>query len=257
MSGGTEGITSSSFSGAGTRNGMTPVSRALRRGSVREFVAPTAPGRGESGAVLILALIYIIVVSVTVGALAYWATNGLNSTTQIYSGAQLQYAASAAVQTAVQSIQTSPEPGDPSSALDGTTPLTQASQQTVTLNGVPTTYSAYTSSPGVCWGSGSVSSVPFYSTTSQPLTIAVWCSTVEKLTQSTGAKGTRVVTFYACQYSSGQTGTSCSTSASVLLTAVYSFDDYPVGGGPLLNYQCNIAGYVCGEGSTQLSWVRG
>ena len=239
---------------------MTNVNSPAANSRARRIASPGRPGasrRSESGAVLILALVYIIVVSVTVGALAYWATNGLNNTTQIYSGAQLQYAASAAVETAVQSIQTTPEPGDPSSALDGSTPLTQASQQTVTVNGVSTTYSIYTPSPGVCWGSGAVSSVPFYSTTSNPLTIAVWCSTVEKLTQSVGPKGTRVVTFYACQYASGQTGTSCSTSTSVLLTAVYSFDDYPVGGGPLLKFQCNVAGYACGEGSTQLSWVRG
>ncbi len=204
---------------------------------------------------LILALVYIIVVSVTVGALAYWATNGLNSTTQFFSGAQLQYAASAAVQTAVQSIQITPEPGDPSSALDGQTPLTQMSSAPVTVNGTTTTYAAYTSTPGVCWvpATGSVSSVSFYSST---LTIAVYCSTVEKLTQSVGAKGTRVVTFYACQYAAGvTTGTSC--AASPLLQAVFSFDDYPDGGGPVLTSQCNVEGLACGEGSTELSWVRG
>jgi Tfp pilus assembly protein PilX len=212
--------------------------------------------RSESGAVLILALVFIIVVSVTVGALAYWVTNGLNSTTQFYTGAQLQYAASAAVQTAVQAIQTAPQPGDPSSALNGTTPVTQATQQSVTVNGTTNTYAAYTSSPGVCWNNTSntltVSSINFYNNT---LTIAVYCSTLEKLTQSVGANGTRVVTFYACQYATNETAAACQSSA--LLTAVFSFDDYPVGGGQLLTSQCNVEGLACGEGSTELSWVRG
>jgi len=254
MVGETEGFIGSSVSGAGPRSAMSPVSRASRRASGRELVGPIVPRRAESGAVLILALVYIIVVSVTVGALAYWATNGLNSTTQFYTGAQLEYAASAAVQTAVEAIQTTPEPGDPSSALDGVTPLTQASQQSVTVNNVTTTYGAYPTSPGVCWtpSSGPASSLAFYGGN---LTIAVWCSTVEKLHQSVGANGTRVVTFYACQYALGQTGSSCALSP--LLTAVYSFDDYPTGGGPQLKYQCNVAGLACGEGSIQLSWVRG
>jgi len=198
--------------------------------------------RSESGAVLILALVYIIVVSVTVGALAYWVTNGLNSTTQFYTGAQLQYAASAAVQTAEESIQTTPDPSNPTSALDGTTPLTS---------------SAYPTSPGVCWGSGTVSSLNFYANVSgnNPLTIAVYCLTREKLSQSTGANGTRVVTFYACQYTTGESEATCQSSA--LLTAKFSFDDYPAGGGPLLSSQCNVEGLACGEGSTELEWVRG
>jgi len=206
--------------------------------------------------VLILALVFIIVVSVTVGALAYWVTNGLNSTTQFYTGAQLQYAASATVQTAVQSIAATPEPGDPSSALNFQTPVTQATQQSVTVNGTTTTYAAYPTSPGVCWtpaSGSSVSSISFYNNS---LTIAVYCSTLEKLTQSVGANGTRVVTFYACQYTSGVT-TASTCQSSALLTAVFSFDDYPVGGGQVLTSQCNVEGLACGEGSTELSWVRG
>jgi hypothetical protein len=214
-----------------------------------------APGRGESGAVLILALVYIIVVSITVGALAYWATNGLNSTTQLFTAAQQQLAASAAVQTAVEAIQTTPEPGAPTSALDGMTPLVQNTQMSVTVNGATSVYAVYPTTPGVCWYSSTsptLSSISFYQNT---LTMAVYCSTTEKLSQSVGAKGTRVVTVFACQYTPGQTESQC--QASALLTAVFSFDDYPSSGGPLLTKQCNVLGLACGEGSTQLSWVRG
>lgn len=207
----------------------------------------------ETGAVLILALVYIIVISITVGALAYWATNGLNNTTQFYTGAQLQYAASAAVQTAVQSIQTAPQPGDPDATqmYNGVSVEIQNIVHTV----AGTTYPLYTSSPGVCWnnaaGTVTVSSLTFYST----LTIDVFCSTVENLSHSVGANGTRVVTISACQYSASLTGTSCASSP--LLQAVFSFDDYPSGGGSLLTQQCNVEGLACGEGSTELSWIRG
>ena len=160
----------------------------------------------ERGAILLLALIYIVAVSVFVGALAYWATNDLNNTSEFFSASQIQYAASSATDVAVQAIRYFPQPSNP-------------------------TANVYASVP----------------------TLTTWCSTIEILSQSTGNSGTRVVTVNTCLAS--QTASQC--VAAPLLTAIVSFDDYPVGGGLALTSQCNVEGVTCGEGSTIISWVKG
>ncbi len=181
----------------------------------------------EKGAILILALVYIVAVSVVVGALAYWATDDLNNSGVFSSASQQGYAANAATQAAVQAIGASPEPSHPTSPYGGT----------------PLTGTGYPSSPGVCWGSGSSSSL-----TISGVSLSVWCSTVENLSNSAGTDGTRVVTFYTCL----STVSVSQCTQAPLVKAVVSFDDYP---GPELTTQCNLVPETCGQSATDVSWV--
>jgi len=115
-------------------------------------------GRDEAGAVLILALVFLIAVGAIVGSLATWATNDLNNTAKFTSARTLQYAVSGATEVAVQSIRY--------------TPLLATTGQ---------------GTPGSCWAGG-----PSLQIDSQ--NVDVWCSTVWTPTSSS----TRVVTFDAC-----------------------------------------------------------
>jgi hypothetical protein len=179
--------------------------------------------RGEAGAVLILALVYIVAVSFIVIALADWATNSLNDTTVFSSASELHYAATSVTNLAIESIRTTPIPSN--------TPT----------QGVATPLS-------YCWTptSGSISDQ-----TIDGNLVASWCSTVEYLSQA----NTRVVTVYTCLLSAEPTGAAC--QANPLLTASAIFDDYPSNGGPQLQTQCNQAGLTCGEGITLQTWVWG
>ncbi len=180
---------------------------------------------GESGAILILALVYIVAVSLVVIALAEWATNSLNNTTVFSSATEAHYAATGVTNLAIESIRTAPIPSS--------TPT----------QGVATPLSN-------CWTptSGSVSE----ETINNNL-VASWCSTVEYL----GQANTRVVTVYTCLWSAAPDPTGAQCQANPMLTAVVTFDDYPSNGGPELRVQCNQAGLTCGEGISLNTWVWG
>jgi hypothetical protein len=176
-----------------------------------------------------LALIYIVAVSLFVASLAYWATSDLHNTTVFRSASVQNYAANAATEGAVQAIGENPEPSHPTSAYNGVTNLTGT---------------GYPSSPGVCWGSGNASSV-----TISGVALSVWCSTTENLNNSSGANGTRVVTFYTCLSTVSSAGL---CQQAPLVKAVVAFDDYP---GQLLTTQCNLVPEACGQSATYISWV--
>jgi hypothetical protein len=172
--------------------------------------------RSETGAILILALVYIVVVSVIVAALASWATNDLNNTSKFNSARSLQFALGSVTDTAIQSIRYYP--------------MLTANQ---TLNASPPTY---------CWApTGS------YSTDELVIdgeAVQVWCSTTENFASSQ----TRVVTFSACL-------TTISATACALhpqLQAVVAFDDYPPGESPTLSTTCSS---TCGEGMLLDNWA--
>lgn len=191
---------------------------------------PTSHIRGEGehsevGAVIILALVYIVSISLVVGALADWAMNDLNNTTKFQSVSSLDYAVTSAVQVAVQSIRY--------------TPL--ISQTTVL---------------GECWVPAGGSFVSQLTVNND--TVAVWCTTVQHLASAQ----TRTVTFYACKStltsgsSSGAVsaaGTTCAGPNGDLLTAVVTYDDYPPGGGPPLSVTCSSG--QCGQGATTDQWT--
>jgi hypothetical protein len=158
-------------------------------------------GRGDEGAVLILALVFIIAVGLIVGALANLTMNDLNNTTVFNSVRAEQYAANSAVQVAVQSMRY--------------TPLVGANQ---TLNAYP---------PSYCWGSSSPSTV----TNVNGVSFTVWCSTVQDLASAS----TRTVTFYACDPS--LSASQC--AASPKLQAVVVYDDYPPGNNAPMTQSCS------------------
>jgi hypothetical protein len=178
----------------------------------------SVPG-DESGAVLILALVFLVTVGGVVGSLSTWAMNDLSNTTHFTSARTLQYAVNGAVETAVQNIRYTPQ--------------------------LSTTQNA--SAPGApCWGTSSSSQVTINGTN-----VAVWCSTVWN--QASGLS-TRVVTFLACPVPAGQSAValaaSCATSPT--LTAVVAYGDYPTGNNAPNSAECVL---YCGTSMTVDSWI--
>jgi hypothetical protein len=182
----------------------------------------------ERGSSLILALIYIVSISLIVGALADWAMNDLTNTTHFQNASSLDNAVSGATEVAIQSIRYYPNYGNTN-----------------------TTY-------GACWnltGSNLASAV----TINNDL-VAVWCFTVEKLL----SPSTRYVTFIACPETALALSTAPNVSAAesscqghpTLLAAV-TFDDYPSGGGGLLTQTCSGGQGVCGFAATTNQWTWG
>src|SRR5580692_1158272 len=116
----------------------------------------------ERGSSLILALVYIVSVSLIVGALADWAMNDLNNTTHFQNASSLDNAVSGATEIAIQSMRYYPQ--------------------------YPATATNYAN----CWAppTGSYAS----DTTINSDLVGVWCTTVENLK----SPNTRVVTFIAC-----------------------------------------------------------
>jgi hypothetical protein len=199
---------------------LTQVSKGASRRGRRTPSRRRDQRHSESGAVLILALAYIISVSMVVLALADWATSDLHNTSAFNSATETHLAYSGAMDSAIQSIRYTPDPS--------TTPPTNT----------PTP-----STPGTCW-------VPTTGTVSQlaldGYTVNVYCQTTEDLPLG---KYTRTVTLYAC--SSTVTETQC--LASPELTAVVGIDDYPGGGRITLTSQCTPP--ECGYGETLISWT--
>jgi hypothetical protein len=185
------------------------------------------PDQDESGSVLILAMAFLLAISLIVGALANWAMNDLNNTTKFNTSSSLHYAATSAIQVAIQSIRYSP-----------LMPQTQSPA----LN--------------YCWTpqSGYVSQLSNF----DGFTVAVWCSTVQTLSSAR----TRVVTLIACTSILNPNNTTSSLptvqaaasacQASPLLTARVAFDDYPSAGGAPLSLTCTT---WCGQGATTELWV--
>ena len=170
--------------------------------------------RSERGSSLILALVYIVSVSLIVGALADWAMNDLNNTTHFQNASSLDNAVSGATEIAIQSMRYYPQ------------------------------YST-TASPWVanCWTpSGTLASDVLINND----LVGVWCDTQEHLQ----SPNTRVVTFYACPVTAAAVanGTDNATWCQLAptLKAQVTFDDYPSGGGGLLQTTCAGGPGVCG-----------
>ena len=105
---------------------------------------------GDRGAVLILALVYIVAVSLVVAALSSLAMNNLNNSPKFSSTVELDSAASNMTQVAIQYVRYNPV--------------------------ISTSQTPNIASPLVaCWGGDSIAQLPTFSNQYQ---IAVWCSTV-------------------------------------------------------------------------------
>jgi hypothetical protein len=172
----------------------------------------------ESGAVLILALVFLLVVGGVVGSLANWALNDLNNTKQFTTARTMQYAVSGATETAIQNIRY--------------TPLLGFGQ---TLNASP---------PTACWTTGSNPLIASVTVNAQ--IVDAWCSTVWTPTSA----ATRVVTISTCL--SSVSVTAC--AAHPALQAVVTFGDYPPGYSAPNSGQCQV---YCGTSMTVNSWVWG
>jgi hypothetical protein len=171
--------------------------------------------RDEAGAVIILALVFLVSVSlIVVGLLSYVGTS-LTATTSFASERAVETAATNAVNLAISQ--------------------SRYTFSTQMLNASP---------PSACWTTG----------TGQPPAFGgkqfdVWCS----MTWQPFSSATRTITYSACLTS--QTTDPATCAATPLLQDIVTFDDYAPGiGVPNANpVQCNFTNY-CGQSMTQNSW---
>jgi hypothetical protein len=172
----------------------------------------------ETGASLILALVFMVTVGGLVGSLSTWALNDLKNTTHITATRTLQYAVSGAVGTADQAVRYTPQ---------------LSTTQNAPAPGAP------------CWGTASSSQVTINGTN-----VAVWCSTA----WNPGSVSTRIVTFMACPIPAGQSAlalaSSCASNPS--LEAVVTYGDYPAGDNAPNSAECVV---YCGTSMTVNSWI--
>ncbi len=174
----------------------------------------------EAGAIIILALVFLVAVSVLVVALLSWVGTSLSSSASFSSERSLEDAATSAVNLAIQESRG-----------------TFAPQM---LNSSP---------PVPCWYTGSANppTVPQQPPAINSYPIDVWCSMVWQ----PFSPDTRVVTYSACQ----STVTAANCAQDPLLQAVVTFDDYSVGiivpsPTPVPCSQTQ----TCGQSLTQNSW---
>jgi len=172
-----------------------------------------------------LALVFLIVVGGIVGVLGNSISSHLEDSTAFASGRNLQYAATSAVDLAIQNIRYTPliSPGE---TLDASPPVQ-------CWNPDPGT--AFSSSDGAAqWGG----------VNGEPL-IDLWCSTV----WNPNSGSTRTVTISACEDAVNGSAGPCAVSP--LVQAVVVFDDYPPGVSAPTTGICSL---YCGSGETIDSW---
>lgn len=246
-----------------------------------ETVVQSSPsdGSGEVGAVLILAMVFLLVASGIVVSLLDWSSNDILNTSNLQSSRSLVYSAGGAADVAIQSARYS--------SPDSLTTGLSASQTTSSLSVTPLT-AAISAGDQVTIGSGATSqtvtataSAAINATTvnvattvnagnftssypepantliyddacsgaSPSVTIggnamAVWCSLVWTPLSAT----TRVETFSTCP----ATSSAASCTANPFLQVVVTFDDYPSSPIGLASTSCTSS---CGTGMTVNSWV--
>jgi Tfp pilus assembly protein PilX len=197
---------------------------AIRR---RTFRAPRRKTRGDEGASLILALIFIVVVSTIATAMTSWVTADLNNTAKFTGGQSIESAANSATETAIQSARYT---------------FVQA-----TINASP---------PQPCWTTSTPQGQIVVAEQNTSVTLSVFCSTVfDPLSTRT-----RTVTISTCIYSAAPSA-AAACAASPLLQAVVILNDYPAVGAA----QCNpyLPGptttvpdqTTCGTGMSVKSWA--
>jgi hypothetical protein len=184
--------------------------------------------RSERGASLILALVFIVVVAVIVGAISSLALNDLNNTTHFNAATALDYSASSVASLAIQGVRYAPQ----------------------TVNGPAGT--------GPCWNA-STSNISQQAFNNQ--TVAIWCTTV----LHPGSSQSRDVTMIACVSTAAAAGDSAAQSSaaatscqqnSPVLTLVEAYDDYsPAGTDTCVGVQASAT--TCGFGASTLVWKWG
>jgi hypothetical protein len=187
------------------------------KGHLRACRPTHQAARDESGAVLLLALIFMVAVALIITTLLSFAGNDLKSVSTFKSQRTTEYALGGATQVAIQSVRYLP-------ATQSTPPLPAP--------------------PPICAGVGP-------SLTIDTNTVTVWCSVV----WTPSSPNTRVVTFSACLTTVNgvaTTPTGCATTPG--LQAVVTFDDYS-SSNPVATQNACIA--TCGTSMTVNSWIFG
>ena len=183
----------------------------------------------ERGASLILALVFILAISLIVIPLADWASTSLTNTNNFKKATDVNYALSSAVNTAIEAIRQNPMPQSPILNVRG--------------YGVQAV--------GACWTGATPNQVQV-----NGLSVDVSCQTTVNLTN---AAETRKVTVDACVSTYAQLSQCLAQTATPQLQAVVAFDDYPAGGAATLQNQCNVAYPTanpppCGFSQNLLAW---
>ena len=190
----------------------------------------------ESGAVIVLALVFLVAVSLIVTALLTWVGTSVHATANFQDERNLEYAATNAVNLAIQNTRYSFDYG--------------------TVNGNPYSPSGpmlNNATPQLCSS---------YQASSPP-TVDVYCS----LVWQPYSANTRVFTYSACSTASPNNASPGACAAQPLLEAVVAFDDYPSGVAspspdpsqctPIVkqgNPPSGPENGSCGVSMTQLSW---
>jgi hypothetical protein len=200
-----------------------------KQGSKR-WAARLQRSNDETGALLILALIFMTVISVICASLTVWASDDLNNTSKFASALSLQDASNSVTQLALQDVR-----------YNFTVPM---------LNASP---------PVPCWTSQSPAA-PVSQEQFNNQWVSVWCSTQWNPLSA----DTRVVTFSACPNAGNAmipNGTPASTitpyavacQANPFLQAVVDFDDFP---STISASNCSPNGDTsCGTTFTVVSWA--
>jgi len=183
----------------------------------------------ESGAVIILALVFLVAVSLIVTGLLTWVGASLNATGSFQIERNVEYAATDAVNLAIQNTRYTFDAGSPNKFLNSATPESCAS----------------------------------YSIPGQANSVDVYCS----LVWQPYSANTRVFTYSACTTNSANNAKPTDCAAKPLLQTIVAFDDYPSGiASPSptpsectpIRQQGNPPSGPdngsCGQSMTQLSW---
>ncbi|MHB2027469.1 MAG: hypothetical protein ACYCPT_01460 [Acidimicrobiales bacterium] len=185
-----------------------------RRSSNVQSAART--NHDESGAVLILAMIFLVVVSSISLALASWSTNDLNNTSKFAIAQSFQSAANSATEIALENVR---------------------------YNFLSSTINA--SPPAPCWTTSPTPS----SATFNGEAISVWCSTRwVPLSQST-----RTVTFSACL--STVSASACEAAPLLHAVVSFNDYPSPIGPTDCAPGSVAGPGSTCGVGMSIVSWV--
>lgn len=182
--------------------------------------APTvARAMDERGATLILALVFVVVVSAIATALTSWVTSDLKNTSKFTNAQSTQSAASSATEAALQSV--------------------RYSFAALTLNASP---------PTPCWKTGLPPGQITINEQNNSVTLSVWCSTFYDPLST----HTRTVTISTCL----STVSAPVCASSPLLQAVVVFNDYPSTGASQCSPGSTDQA-TCGTGMSLISWAYG
>ena len=197
---------------------------AIHRGIPARTAAatPQKPAPREEGAVLMLALVFLVAVSLVILSLVQLAGNNLVATVQFNNALTTKSWANSVADVALQNVR---------------------------YNFVKNTINPVNqSSPVPCWGSSATASLA-NSSNGSTLTMDAWCATQWNPFSS----ATRVTTLAVCL--DGVSAAACANRP--LLEVVAAFNDYPNQFGPAncLPGTTQSATSTCGTGMTIESWI--